>query len=73
MMSPWLQAIIGILGVLVGIYLVVNPGKGALASIWAIGTIAIAYGILMIIASFRIRSMRNDLDSKLKAQAAAAS
>lgn len=59
LMSPWLQAIIGILGVLVGIYLVIEPGKGALATIWAIGVTAIVYGIFLVIAAFRIRSMRN--------------
>lgn len=59
LMSPWIQAIMGILGVLVGIYLVVEPGRGALATIWAIGVTAIVYGIFLIIAAFRIRSLRN--------------
>lgn len=70
LMSPWMQAIVGILGILVGIYLVVEPGRGALATIWAIGVIAIAYGILMILAGFRIRSMRNSFVSNPKVQTA---
>jgi uncharacterized membrane protein HdeD (DUF308 family) len=70
LMSPWVQALIGILGVLVGIYLVVEPGRGALATIWAVGVIAIAYGIMLVIAAFRIRSLRNDFVRSPKVQAA---
>lgn len=70
LMSPWIQAIIGILGVLVGIYLVVEPGRGALATIWAIGVTAIVYGIFLIIAAFRIRSMRNAFVANPKVQSA---
>ena len=68
LMSPCLHAIVGILGVLVGIYLVVEPGRGALAAIWAIGVIAVSYGIPMIMSSFRIRSPRNQFvaDPKVK-------
>lgn len=67
MMSPWLQALIGILGVLVGIYLVIEPGRGAVASIWVIGATAIIYGIFQILASFNIRSARNKLEDRLAA------
>jgi uncharacterized membrane protein HdeD (DUF308 family) len=70
LMSPWVQALIGILGVLVGIYLVIEPGRGALATIWVIGVIAIAYGIMLVIAAFRIRSLRNAFVSNPNVQAA---
>jgi uncharacterized membrane protein HdeD (DUF308 family) len=70
LMSPWMQAIVGILGVLVGIYLVVEPGRGALATIWAIGVTAIVYGVFLIVAAFRIRSMRNSFTANPKVQAA---
>lgn len=65
LMSPWLQGLIGILGVLVGIYLVIEPGRGALATIWVIGSTAIVYGIFLILAAFKIRSARNQLDAKI--------
>jgi uncharacterized membrane protein HdeD (DUF308 family) len=67
LMSPWLQGLVGILGVLVGIYLVIEPGRGALATIWAIGVTAIAYGVFLIIAAFKIRSLRNQVESQLAA------
>lgn len=70
LMSPWIQAITGILGVLVGIYLVIEPGRGALATIWAIGVIAIVYGIFLLIAAFRIRTLRNDFVAHPKVQQA---
>jgi uncharacterized membrane protein HdeD (DUF308 family) len=70
LMSPWIQALVGILGVLVGIYLVVEPGRGALATIWAIGATAIVYGAFLIVAAFRIRSLRNDFVRDRRVQAA---
>ncbi len=66
LMSPWLQAIVGILGVIVGIYLVVEPGRGALATIWAIGVTAIVYGIFLILAAFKIRSLRNSVENQME-------
>jgi uncharacterized membrane protein HdeD (DUF308 family) len=67
LMSPWIQGLVGLLGVLVGIYLVVEPGRGALATIWAIGVTAIVYGVFLILAAFKIRSMRNTVESRLTA------
>ena len=67
LMSPWLQGLVGILGVLVGVYLVIEPGRGALATIWAIGVISIVYGIFLIVAAFRIRSLRNQVEEGLAA------
>ena len=48
----------GILTVVFGLYLLVNPGVGALAVIWLIGAYAIVFGVIMIIVSFRLRSWR---------------
>ncbi|MCA9861353.1 MAG: DUF308 domain-containing protein, partial [Thermomicrobiales bacterium] len=62
LMSPWMQGLVGLLGVLVGIYLVVEPGRGALATTWAIGSIAIVYGIFLILVAFKIRGLRNKID-----------
>ena len=61
LMSPWLQGMVGILGVLVGTFLVIEPGRGALATIWVIGATAIVYGLFLVLAAFRIRAMRDAL------------
>jgi uncharacterized membrane protein HdeD (DUF308 family) len=52
----WLLAASGALSVLLGIFLVLSPGAGALALLWAIGAFAIAAGILMIVLGFRLKS-----------------
>ncbi|MCO5221863.1 MAG: DUF308 domain-containing protein [Thermomicrobiales bacterium] len=67
LMSPWMQGLVGLLGVLVGIYLVVEPGRGALATTWAIGSIAIVYGIFLILVAFKIRGLRNKIDDRATA------
>ena len=59
LMSPWLQGVVGILGVLVGTFLVIEPGRGALATLWAIGATAILYGVFLILAAYRVRSLRD--------------
>ncbi len=61
LMSPWVQRIVGILGVLVGTFLVIEPGRGALATIWAIGATAIVYGVFLVLDAFRIRSLRDTM------------
>jgi uncharacterized membrane protein HdeD (DUF308 family) len=65
LMSPWLQALTGILGAIVGVYLVVEPGRGAVASVWVLGVMAIAYGLIQIYAGFRMRSLRDTLGTRL--------
>jgi len=48
----------GILSVLFGLYLFVNPGVGALAVIWLIGAYALVFGLIMIVVAFRLRTWR---------------
>ncbi|NLE22704.1 MAG: HdeD family acid-resistance protein [Actinobacteria bacterium] len=47
----WL-AIVGLLGVVVGIVFLVNPGSGILALLWLAGIYLVVLGVLRIIAGF---------------------
>lgn len=57
--GEWLLALAGVGSVIFGILLVGLPGAGALALIWLIGSYALVYGILLLVLSFRLRSLRN--------------
>lgn len=48
--------IAGVLSVLFGILLIVNPGAGALSVVFVIGIYAIIFGISLIALAFRLRS-----------------
>ena len=62
MEHEWLLAASGVLSILLGIFLVLSPGAGALALLWAIGAFAIAAGVLMIALGFRLKSAKDRLD-----------
>ena len=57
---PWAVGVSGLLSALVGLFIVVFPGAGALSLIWVIAIYAILYGILTIVAAFQLRRWRND-------------
>jgi uncharacterized membrane protein HdeD (DUF308 family) len=53
--NEWLLILSGLLSVVFGIVLLVQPGAGALALIWIIGAYAILAGIVYIALAFRLR------------------
>jgi len=50
----------GIIAVVFGIYAFANPGEGALAILWLIGIFWVAWGVLLTIVSFAIRSAQKN-------------
>ena len=54
--NEWLLIAGGVLSVIFGLILVVQPGTGALALLYVIGIYAILYGILEIWLSLRLRN-----------------
>lgn len=56
--NEWLLILSGALSVLFGIVIAIFPRSGALGVIWIIGVYAIAFGVLLILLSFRLRGMR---------------
>jgi uncharacterized membrane protein HdeD (DUF308 family) len=53
----WILALGGVISVIFGGLLLFNPGAGALALVWLIGLYAIIFGALLIILSFRLKSV----------------
>jgi len=44
-----------LLSVAFGVLMILNPGAGAMAVLWLIGAFAVAYGVLLIILSFKLK------------------
>ena len=53
--GEWLLVLSGIISVLLGIILFVQPGAGVVALSWWLGIYALLFGIALIGAAFRMR------------------
>jgi uncharacterized membrane protein HdeD (DUF308 family) len=51
----------GLLSILFGVFAFIRPGAGALAVIWVIAIYAIAFGITLIMLSFKVRGLNKAL------------
>jgi uncharacterized membrane protein HdeD (DUF308 family) len=49
----------GVLSVLFGLVLLMQPGVGALALIWVIGGYALVFGVIMVVFALRLRRHRH--------------
>jgi len=59
--NEWLMIFAGVVSLALGVLLVLQPAVGALAMVWWIGGFAIAFGILLVALSFRLRHWRNEI------------
>jgi uncharacterized membrane protein HdeD (DUF308 family) len=62
--GEWAMILGGIISVLFGLILAVLPAVGILSLIWLIGAYAVAFGILMLIAAFRVRGQDDQQDER---------
>jgi uncharacterized membrane protein HdeD (DUF308 family) len=53
--NEWTLILGGVLSVLFGLVLLVAPGAGAVGLIWVIGTYAIIFGVLLVMAALRLK------------------
>jgi uncharacterized membrane protein HdeD (DUF308 family) len=60
--NEWMLILGGILSILLGVVLIVNPVAGALAMIWVIGAYALVFGVMMIVLAFRLRGLPERLE-----------
>jgi uncharacterized membrane protein HdeD (DUF308 family) len=54
----WL-ALIGLISVLSGLFVIINPGAGALALLWLIAVYAILFGLGLLMLGFRAKKWTN--------------
>ena len=59
--NEWLFILGGVISVILGIVLFINPGAGALALVTVIGIFALIFGIVRIILAFELRDLRRRL------------
>jgi uncharacterized membrane protein HdeD (DUF308 family) len=56
--NEWMLILGGVLSIIFGVVLFLNPATGALAMVWLIGAYTLVFGIMMIVLSFRLRGLR---------------
>jgi uncharacterized membrane protein HdeD (DUF308 family) len=53
--NEWLLILSGVLSVVFGVFMIANPGAGAIAVLWLIGVFSVAYGALLIFLAFKLK------------------
>jgi len=56
--GEWALGLAGLISIVFGLLLFINPGAGALSLVWLIGLFAIFFGILMLMLGFRLRTVQ---------------
>jgi len=59
--NEWMLLLAGIASVVLGVALAVQPGAGALALLWLIGSYAILFGVLLLVLAVKIRRVAGKL------------
>ena len=63
--NEWLLGLSGLLSVILGLFLLVAPGAGAIAMLWWIGAFAIVFGVVEIILGFRLKGLKGRVAHRL--------
>jgi uncharacterized membrane protein HdeD (DUF308 family) len=53
--NEWMLVVSGILSILVGLFLLASPGVGLVVLLWTLGAFGIAFGLLLVGLSLRLR------------------
>ena len=57
LVGEWMLIVAGVVSILFGALLIMNPGAGALSVIWIIGGYALVFGALLVALSFRVKAL----------------
>jgi uncharacterized membrane protein HdeD (DUF308 family) len=55
--GEWLLALVGVVSVLLGVFLVLRPSEGAVAVVWALGLYALVFGLALVALGLRLRQL----------------
>ena len=55
--GEWLWILSGLCTVLLGVLLMLFPGAGALSVVWLIASLAVAWGILLVMLAFKLKGL----------------
>jgi uncharacterized membrane protein HdeD (DUF308 family) len=61
--NEWLLGLAGAASIVFGIMLVAWPGAGLISLVWLIAAYSIAFGVLSILLSLRLRGLRSRLST----------
>src|SRR5262249_61229863 len=53
--NEWLLGLSGVVSVIFGVLMFLQPAAGAVAVVWIIGAYAIFFGVLLIVLGFRLK------------------
>ena len=62
--GEWLWILSGLCTVILGVLLIARPGAGAVSLVWLIASFAIAWGVLLVMLSFRLKAHAGRLVAK---------
>jgi uncharacterized membrane protein HdeD (DUF308 family) len=62
--GEWVLALIGVASIVFAVLVVLFPGEGAVAIVWAIGAYAVVFGILLVALGLRLRRVHGELDRR---------
>jgi uncharacterized membrane protein HdeD (DUF308 family) len=55
--GEWAMGLAGAASILLGVFLIIQPGAGAIGLIWWIGSLSIVFGVLLVVLAFRLRGL----------------
>jgi len=62
--NEWLWILSGLCTLILGGLLIARPGAGAVSLVWLIASFAIAWGVLLVILSFRLKGFHGRMAAK---------